>query len=433
MNPNAHAAIRRNRVQQGLDGIIIILPMIAFFFPLDVFFAVGASACLIMVLQVKTFWRALLYRGSYWFLLFTALLTGLSVWQNNLLGLMACGFLWLIVIYFTYLRAVMTPLILEVLTWIVGLGSLVSLYFTTVDFYGPNTVALYSFFMTYIPLGFSFISGIAGDPNPASTFISSNFYGHLSAVLALISVAMVAEALRTFHQKRIFNSIKILVFALSLGVNLVALDLTLSWSAHLGLVAGIAVFALVWDWRWFVGVSLGIVVLAVIQKQWIIDFFPPLDDWGSSAAYRFKLYRVAFLEVLKYPWLGRGLYTFPTIYDAYETGYQVHSHNLVLEFLLSSGLGGVLIFGMYIKAVIGKVVQQWRRKGHPRMALVVGLMALELANGLTDAVIVFPQSFVLFCLVLLLAESSTEVEDIRLDHVSHPSAQNDAFGHGTTA
>lgn len=433
MNQSGKQSVTRNRVQRILDWIIIVLPMIAFFLPLDVFFAVGITACLVMILQVRTFWRALFTRGSYWFMVFTGLLVGLSVWQNNLLGLMACGFLLLIVIYFTYLRAVMTPRILEVLTWIVGLGSLVSLYYTTVDFYGPNTVALYAFFMKYIPLGFTFMSGIAGDPNPASTFISSNFYGHLSAVMALIGVAMVAEAFRKFHQNRVFNSIKIIVFALSVGVNLIALDLTLSWSAHLGLVAGIAVFALVWDWRWFVGVSMGIVLVTVFQKQWVIDFFPPMDDWVSSATYRFKLYRAAFSEVLKYPWLGRGLYTFPTIYEAHGTGYQVHSHNLVLEFLLSAGLGGVLVFGMYIKAVIGKAFQQWIQKGHPRMALVLGMMALELANGVTDAVIVFPQSFVLFCFVLLLAESSNDTLTVDVNHVSHASSQDDALGHGTTA
>jgi O-antigen ligase len=421
-NPLKHVKqypIPRNRVQHLLDWIMIIGPMIAFFFPLDVFFAIGTIACVVMVLHVRTFWRALITRGSYWFMGFTFLLIGLSVWQNNFLGLVACGFLLLIVIYFTYLRYVMTPHLMETLTWIVGLGSLISLYYTTIDFYGPNTIALYEFFIKYIPLGFSFISGIAGDPNPASTFISSNFYGHLSAVMALISMAMVAEALRTFHQRRIFNSIKIIVFTLSVGVNLVALDLTLSWSAHLGLVAGIAVFALVWDWRWFVGVSIGIALLAVFQKQWIIDFFPPMDDWGSSAAYRFKLYRAAFLEVLKFPLFGRGLYTFPTFVEAYDTGYQVHSHNLMLEFLLSGGLAGLVLFGAYIKSVIGKAFHQWIRKGHPRMALMWGMIALELANGLTDAVIVFPQSFVLFCLVLLMTEVKNDPLMVSDDRVGH--------------
>lgn len=378
--------------------------MVAFFLPLDQFFLIGTLACLLMVLDYRTFWKALTYKGSYWFMLFAVYLTGLSIIYQNLLGLMACGFLGLIVIYFTTLRYIMTKRLLDVLVWIVGLGSILSLYYTTIDFYGPNTKALYQFFMEYIPLGFSFVSGITGDPNPASTFISSNFYGHLSAVIALISIAMVIEGWKGYKLSPITASIKMVTFAIILGVNLVALDLTLSWSAHLGLVAGILVFLLVWDWRWFL-VLFGVMVLGwILQPQWILAFFPPLDDWASSAAYRFKLYQAAWTEIIKTPWFGRGLYTFPTVIETYKIGYQVHTHNLILEFLLSAGLTGVLLFGMYVRSVVIEPLKRWKFKGHPRMALLLGIMALELANGMTDAVIVFPQSFVLWCLVMLLAE-----------------------------
>jgi O-antigen ligase len=385
---------------------ILIVPMVAFFLPLDLFLIVGSSCCLLMILDVKTFWEALVYQGSYWFMVFTVDLIGLSVIYQNFLGLLACGFLLLIVIYFTVLRYVMTPLLMEVLTWIVGLGSILSLFYTTIDFYGPNTIALYQFFIDFIPLGFSFVSGMVGDPNPASTFISSNFYGHISAVIALISVAMMAESIKSFRSAPIISSLKIAVLTVIVGANLVALDLTLSWSAHLGLVAGLMVFALVWDWRWFLAISSVVLIIGLVQSPWILAFFPPLDDWVSTANYRFGLYRAAWAEILKTPWFGRGLYTFPTIVEAYGTGYQVHSHNLILEFLLSAGIGGVILFGMYLKAVLGQSIRHWKAKDHPRMALLWGMVALELANGMTDAVIVFPQSFVLFCLVILMVEGT---------------------------
>lgn len=407
---------RTKTILKGLRQVfiwgVITAPMIAFFLPLDRFFLIGTIACVLMVLDVVTFWKALKHKGSYWFMVFTVFLAALSFWQNNLLGLMACGFLLLIVIYFTYLRYVMTPLIINGLVWIVGLGSLLSLYYTTVNFYGPDTVALYEFFIKYIPLGFSFISGVAGDPNPASTFISSNFYGHISAVIALISVAMIAEGFKGLRRHPIYSAIKVSAFIGVLGVNLYALDLTISWSAHLGLVAGVMVFALVKDWRWFLAISVVVVLVAWRQPQWLLEFFPPTDDWVMSAEYRFKLYAAAWQEVQKHPWIGRGLYTYPTVYKAYDTGYQVHTHNLMLEFLLSGGIAGVVLFGAYVKSVLGQAVKQWITKGHPRMALFWGMVALELANGLTDAVIVFPQSFVLFCLVLLMTEVETSRKSV---------------------
>ena len=398
--------------------------MMAFFLPLDQFFFLGTVACVLMVLDVKTFWKALWYKGSAWFMAFTLYLAALSLWQNNLLGLLACGFLLLIAIYFTYLRFVMTPLLLEVLMWIVGLGSLLSLYYTTIDFYGPNTVALYAFFIKYIPLGFSFISGVAGDPNPASTFVSSNFYGHISAFIALLSVAIIAQSIRTFRQLWGYKLIKVLGFLGILGVNLVALNLTESWSAHLGLVAGLFVFALVWDWRVFALISVGVLAIAAIQPDVLIEIFPPTTDWVSSATYRFNLYEAAWTEILKHPLIGRGLYTYPSVYTLYDTGYQVHTHNLFLEFLLSAGVVGAIGFGLYITSVIGSSFALWRKKGHPWMALVLGVLALEAANGMTDAVIVFPQSFVLLCLVLLIAENSSRVHSIRDDGIGNTTSQN---------
>ena len=316
LNETMQSSVTLKRLRVLYTWGIITVPMIAFFLPLDLFFSVGATSCLLMILDFKQFWKALTYRGSYWFLVFTVYLIGLSLIYQNVLGLMACGFLLLIVIYFTVLRYVITPVLLEVLIWIVGLGSLISLYYTTVDFYGPNTIALYQFFIEYIPLGFSFVSGMAGDPNPASTFISSNFYGHLSAVIALISVAMVSESIQAFRRMPIVSTLRIAVFTVVLGVNLVALDLTLSWSAHLGLVAGVMVFALVWDWRWFLVFSGVVLIGLALQPQWILSFFPPLDDWVSTAAYRFRLYEAAWVEILKAPWFGRGLYTFPTSGEA---------------------------------------------------------------------------------------------------------------------
>jgi O-antigen ligase len=164
------------------------------------------------------------------------------------------------------------------------------------------------------------------------------------------------------------------------------------------------------DWRWFVVISVGVLFVAWYQPQWLLGYFPPTDDWVMSATYRLQLYAAAWDEVLKHPWIGRGLYTYPTVFEAYDTGYQVHTHNLVLEFLLSGGIVGVILFGQYVKSVLAQPLGQWLKKGHPRMALLWGMVALELANGVTDAVIVFPQSFVLFCLVLLMTDVETRAD-----------------------
>jgi hypothetical protein len=44
------------------------------------------------------------------------------------------------------------------------------------------------------------------------------------------------------------------------------------------------------------------------------------------------------------------------------------------------------------------------------MPLVLGVIALEVVNGLTDAVLIFPQSFILLSIVLLSLELNDKTD-----------------------
>jgi hypothetical protein len=55
-------------------------------------------------------------------------------------------------------------------------------------------------------------------------------------------------------------------------------------------------------------------------------------------------------------------------------------------------------------------LRQWLKRDMEYMPLVLGLLALVTASGFTDAVILFPQCFILFSLVL----TSLEVKDEKI-------------------
>jgi O-antigen ligase len=398
----------KERMNRPVETFCIFAPMISFFLPMDLFLIISTLACLLIVLNVKEFIKVVLYQYNYLLYIFAVYMTVLAAVNSNTLGLITSGFFYLVVIYVTYLRYKITKGIFEAMMILCGIGSIFSLYYCSINFYATSTYKLFAFFMKYIPIPYAYITKIAENIRSTSTFVDPNYYGTICATIAVISVYYILKSIRNMKHDRIVYRVKASFYTVVLIVNLYGLHLTQSRSSYLAFIAGVAFLILTYDLRLFIGLLVPLVLVVVFKFKPILTLFPRLDSVGGSAATRLSIYGIAMKEIGKNLFFGKGFYTFPLIYAKYSKVYTIHAHNMILELLLSSGLVGVSILALRLITLIGDPIRRWLKKDVEYMSLVLGTLALMIASGYTDAVILFPQCFILFSLVLMSLEVNHE-------------------------
>lgn len=291
---------------------------------------------------------------------------------------------------------------------ILGLGSMLSLYYTTVDFYTTSTYQLYLFMMNYIKIPYSFMTGIAENFRSTSTFINPNFYGHICAFIIIVAVYNVLDSIKNIKNNWKIYLPKMLFYIIVIGVNLIGLRLTESRSAFIGLVLGLVFLLTSYNIKLFFLVILPSILYVYFNPEILIDVFPRLSSIEIEAEVRMDLYLVAINEIKHNFLLGKGLYTMPLVLPYYGLKYQIHAHNLILEVFLSSGFIGFLLLGYHFISPLIKAIENWIKQDHPYLPLVIGICALQIGNGFTDAIIVFPQTFILISLIFFSVEIQYE-------------------------
>lgn len=386
------------------EMIYIFLPLLASFLPLDQFFMIGFLLCAFILTDCIFFSKLICSCKTNYIFYYILYMFIASQYNENTMGIIAVGFLLLISIYISYLKFFITRKIFDVVMIIIGFGSMFSIYYSTIDFYTTTTYKLYEFFMDLIPIPYVYIKGFAEGVRSASTYVDPNFYGHISAFIALIALSYILSSLKQVYHKQWKFILKLSFYLFVLGVNLFALNLTQSRSAYVGFIIGAAVLILVFDARVFIALSIPVFLFIVFHYEAFLSLLPRLDSAALSLDYRLSLYKVAFQEIIKNPWFGKGFYTYPLVYQNYTTGYQLHTHNLLLELWLDSGLVGLSLLAGYFSSYVKRPLDQWVKRNREYLPLVSGILALEFVNGLTDAVLIFPQSFILLSIVLLSLE-----------------------------
>ncbi|HAM63373.1 MAG: hypothetical protein A2Y20_08625 [Firmicutes bacterium GWF2_51_9] len=398
----------KERMIHPLETFCLFVPMVSFFLPVDLFLIGLTSSTLLILLNVGELKKIVFGHHNYLLYLFCFYMFVLASVNRNVLGQIASGLFFLVVVYVTYLRTKMTRELFEAMMVLCGIGSMFSLYYCTVDFYSTSTFLILDFFAKYIPIPYVYITEIAKNLRSTSTFINSNFYGNISAVMSLIVVYFILQGIRQRKTNPSLSWVKIQFYAVVLIVNLYGLSLTQSRSSVLALLAGLAFLILTFDVRWFIALLIPSVLVIVFRFEPILSLLPRLDSLAGSASTRLEIYRIAMQEIRMNLFFGKGFYTFPMIYAKYTANYNLHAHNLVLEFMLSSGLVGTSLLVARFVSLLNRPIKEWFVKEHEYMPLLLGIIALEIANGYTDVVLLLPQCFILFSLVLMCVEVDHE-------------------------
>ena len=219
------------------------------------------------------------------------------------------------------------------------------------------------------------------------------------------------------------------LFALtSLVLGLVALVLTYSRGAWMGMVAALAVLTLLlllrrirhWPllWRRLVPLLLllgGAAVLAVVVSQVeplrvrVLSLLAGRED--SSNNFRMNVWAAALRMIQDRPWLGigPGNNAFNLVYPLYQEPKfnALSAYSIPLELAVEAGLPGLLAgVGLYLSALRAGLVQAGGAlsRALPAMAAVAVFVGLGV-QGLTDTIFFRPevQLVALFCLASLAA------------------------------
>jgi len=186
----------------------------------------------------------------------------------------------------------------------------------------------------------------------------------------------------------------------ALGVAPVALALTLTFSRgalFLGVPAALLVLALMEERRarWALVGSAGVFVVAIILLGGVERLSSLLDPSGGTTFLRVSLWQSAWDMVRDHPWLGVGLDNFLYYYGDYvRPGAEVdrwlsHPHNLLLDFWLRLGIGGVITVVALLAGFIRKSLAAYRALPEDDLhAVTLGLvagMATFVAHGSVDS------------------------------------------------
>ena len=228
-----------------------------------------------------------------------------------------------------------------------------------------------------------------GDERAASVFYNPNYY---AAVLELV----VLIALNQFLARRARRE-KALYLGLAL-LNVAALFITDCRTAWLALFVG-ALVLLGLNRKFGLMAALILIGVTVANLSFFLpQLFPRMDHLATDVDHRSDIWSMALHALRLNPLFGTGAFSFYHI----TAGQYYHAHNLLLDTLLNYGIiGCALLVAFFLphyrRAWLGLV--HTRESGNP-YGLLFAATAAILVHGLTDLTILWPQTAVLFSLLV---------------------------------
>ena len=214
-----------------------------------------------------------------------------------------------------------------------------------------------------------------------------------------------------------------------LGLAGLAIVLTLSRGAWLGLIVVAILYTLIKDRR-LIWLGLILVLLApMLVPQSIVERFMSIGDLNdSSSAYRLSIW-LASLQMIQDFWpvgIGLGTNVFTFIYQkfAFAAVYAPHSHNLFLQIIIELGIWGFILFMLIIFTFMKNFLTNVHRVKSSfytsvSAALCAG-MGGYLTQGLTDHVWYNYRVVAFFWVIVGL---STVLNRLMKEEIAHVNAQ----------
>lgn len=251
-----------------------------------------------------------------------------------------------------------------------------------------------------------------------STFFYPNYFGTVSATVILICVYKILTS----------NESRGLFYMIS-AFNVLNIYLSESMFAWIEVITGIAVLLfLMKKYRvlgYFIGSTLlgGFLILIVN-----IDLIPRISEAETTLNMRFKIWGKAFQLIKEAPLFGEGPMAFA--FRTLQMGNRIpHTHNFVLESILSYGIIGSLgILFFSIKYIYYLLKMCFKNKKKEVTSLIIAVLAAAFIHGLTDNTLMWVQTLPLFGFVLAGFGAFKEKEVIQINEIYSLPQFNENLG-----
>lgn len=320
---------------------------------------------------------------SNYAIIFCFLTTMMALLYKNWLGA-ACGIgIFLLILFVLYFRTVINKNLFELI-----------LTFCCILSLGCVVIGLIEYIHITNKLGYSFWNFYVEDSPKYrinSFFFNANYYAMMIEFVVLICM----------YKLMSIRNIKIVCFyGFTILMNLFALYLTGCRTAWVPFIITVPfMFFMNHCYKYFtfsvasVGGALGILLL----KPELFQRVTLLQDFMK----RSNIWITAVKGIKAHPLLGEGPLTYNHIYKMYNGHATQHAHSVYLDPILSHGIIGVLIFGVYIGSNLKEVYKIIKNKMDIKLGSLIACFILcVLIHGLLDYTVYWIQTGLLFLLVL---------------------------------
>lgn len=243
-----------------------------------------------------------------------------------------------------------------------------------------------------------------------STLDNPNVLGEYILLVLPVAIGLMWTR-KGWLQKLVYAGISVVLFG--------ALILTFSRGCWIGLLIAAAVFITFAAGKlWGLGL-VALPILPAVLPESIINRFASIGDMkDSSTSYRVYIW-MGTLAMIRDFWLsgiGMGAEAFKEVYPFYSYSGIVapHSHNLFLQILVESGIGGILVFLLILVFFLKKMMvgYQLGGKGNTLSTIITAISAGVcgfLVQGMFDNCFYNYRVLLVFWLVLGIAVACTRV------------------------
>ncbi len=185
-------------------------------------------------------------------------------------------------------------------------------------------------------------------------------------------------------------------------INCIGVYLSGSMFAWVSIFIGLSLLLLLTHHHMMLSITFMVTASAILVLMSSPELFPRLNEATTTTSSRFEIWEKCIVEIKELPFFGKGFFSFRFIIDeALTNGSYWHSHNIILECLLSFGIVGSSValayFALFFKR-LGKVHE--KLKDNNVSAFIFALMVAVGVHAMTDLTFMWAQTALIGAILL---------------------------------
>lgn len=366
--------LKRLLKSKNINEYIIVSAVIVSFLPFYLSVLFIPAAAIYVIAKPSTRNLVFSQKSSVLLIIFTILTIITGIINENWFGVGCSAFFFSIIVIIQFSRIIMTPILFEKLLNVCCLLSAVVTGSTIIE-------KIVHFFF---------------DENYSSYRCCSFFFNpnYMGTMLAICIIICAYKVITKSGSKIFFYSIA--------AFDCIGLYLSGSMFVWIAILIGVSVLLILHHEHHMLSLFLLLAGIMCIIIATTPEIFPRLKESVLTTENRVSIWKTSIEAIGDSPLFGKGFFTYwhiqPTIPDSYPTQ---HSHNLIIDSVLSYGIIGSLI-GLFYFIIYFSGVAKCREKlkNNKISGFIIALSVAMLVHSMIDLTLLWVQTGLLFAVLL---------------------------------